>query len=283
MGRQGGPGGRYVEEEKKAELGHEETDSEEAERLGPYVLHEHVPQEGYRQGELYLASHEASGVRTLVLKPGPSGPEAPQPQSEWEARCVASAEPPYLAIEVESTRCARNPERPGVEEMMSTFEQMRNGLERMARLYLDFEPKPRPAWQRLAQVLAACAVACALVFAAGHLASPSPSGADAGTQVPPEVLGAQEMELDEVPESFTHERPEHPPVEDSVLARPMPSVPFKGQKRPPCTPRSQEEVVGACWAVLEAKAPCPKDVYESKGKCYLPILIPEAPPYAGDN
>jgi hypothetical protein len=68
------------------------------------------------------------------------------------------------------------------------------------------------------------------------------------------------------------------PQEQSVLARPLPSEPFKGQKRPPCTRYVQVELVGACWGPHELKAPCPDELYEHKGKCYLPILASKPPP-----
>ena len=45
-----------------------ESGWEEAERLGPYQLHEQVPQAEHSRGELYRATHEMSGAEALVLK-----------------------------------------------------------------------------------------------------------------------------------------------------------------------------------------------------------------------
>ncbi|WP_245815021.1 hypothetical protein [Cystobacter ferrugineus] len=64
----------------------------------------------------------------------------------------------------------------------------------------------------------------------------------------------------------------------SVLARPLPREPFKGQKRPPCTRYAEVELVGACWLPHELKAPCPDVLYEHQGKCYSPAFSAKQPP-----
>jgi hypothetical protein len=64
----------------------------------------------------------------------------------------------------------------------------------------------------------------------------------------------------------------------SVLARPLPREPFKGQKRPPCTRYAEVELVGACWLPHELKAPCPDVLYEYQGKCYSPAFSAKPPP-----
>ncbi|WP_309889904.1 hypothetical protein [Archangium sp.] len=51
------------------------------------------------------------------------------------------------------------------------------------------------------------------------------------------------------------------------------SNPFKGQKRPPCSPRSEEEINGGCWVPHELKAPCPEDLFEHKGKYYTTAML----------
>ena len=70
------------------------------------------------------------------------------------------------------------------------------------------------------------------------------------------------------------------PEEQPALARPLPREPFKGQKRPPCTRYVEVELVGACWAPHELKAPCPEVLYEYEGKCYLPSFSAKPPPPA---
>ena len=68
------------------------------------------------------------------------------------------------------------------------------------------------------------------------------------------------------------------PPGQPVLARPLPKEPFKGQKRPPCTRYVEVELVGACWAPHELKAPCPETLFEYQGKCYLPSFSAKPPP-----
>lgn len=61
-----------------------------------------------------------------------------------------------------------------------------------------------------------------------------------------------------------------------TIARPMPSAPFEGQKKPPCNKHlGQVEANGACWLALEVKPSevpgCGPDYFEHGGKCYLPV------------
>jgi hypothetical protein len=63
-----------------------------------------------------------------------------------------------------------------------------------------------------------------------------------------------------------------------VLARPLPREPFKGQKRPPCTRYTEVELIGACWVPHKLKAPCPENLYEHQGECYLPMFSVKPPP-----
>lgn len=48
-----------------------------------------------------------------------------------------------------------------------------------------------------------------------------------------------------------------------------------GQKKPPCAPRREREVAGACWVPHLERPPCPEGTYEgvSRGEalCLLPI------------
>jgi hypothetical protein len=53
-----------------------------------------------------------------------------------------------------------------------------------------------------------------------------------------------------------------------VIAYPFPSKPYRGQKRPPCTPRIAVEINGGCWVPHKLKAPCPEELHEYKGECY---------------
>jgi eukaryotic-like serine/threonine-protein kinase len=62
------------------------------------------------------------------------------------------------------------------------------------------------------------------------------------------------------------------------LARPLPEKPFPGQRQPPCKPRIEAVLRGACWVELGAKPPCSNDAYEWEGKCYIPSLPPARQP-----
>jgi serine/threonine protein kinase len=56
------------------------------------------------------------------------------------------------------------------------------------------------------------------------------------------------------------------------LARPLPEKPFPGQLQPPCTPRIETVLRGACWVEISAKPPCGNTAYEWEGKCYFPSM-----------
>ena len=53
--------------------------------------------------------------------------------------------------------------------------------------------------------------------------------------------------------------------------------PFPGQKRPPCEPRAEREVAGACWEPHLEKPPCPPGYYEGDGMCLKPVLAAKRP------
>jgi hypothetical protein len=53
---------------------------------------------------------------------------------------------------------------------------------------------------------------------------------------------------------------------------------FQGQKKPPCTPRKEREIMGACWVPHVEKPPCPEDTFEHKGACYMAIMATKRPP-----
>jgi hypothetical protein len=244
-----------MDEEKKPESG--------GEPLGPYLLHEQLEQDEPGRGELYRATHETTGATALVLKPSGDGP---LPLGEWQVRCVCSASPGYLALEVERSSWSRTPDRHWVEGLVFTLEDVHEAMRRMARALPTYE-EPRP-WWRLGGAVAGAAAVCALLFVLLRPApvSPPPAG--------PVGAGTGEERPDTFSDGALYDTPLGPPG----LARPLPREPFKGQKRPPCTRYAEEELVGACWVLLEVKAPCPESLYEHQGKCYLPIFSARPPP-----
>jgi serine/threonine protein kinase len=57
------------------------------------------------------------------------------------------------------------------------------------------------------------------------------------------------------------------------IGREIPHEPMKGQRKPPCIPRREKEIRGACWVRIgDMEAPCGND-FEWEGRCYIPSLI----------
>jgi len=57
---------------------------------------------------------------------------------------------------------------------------------------------------------------------------------------------------------------------------PLPRKPYKGQKRPPCTPWVEVKINGGCWVPHLLKAPCPEELFAYQGQCYTTAML--APP-----
>jgi hypothetical protein len=52
------------------------------------------------------------------------------------------------------------------------------------------------------------------------------------------------------------------------ISRELPKNPLPGQRKPPCTPRKERAINGACWVHLGMDAPC-GDEFEWEGRCYM--------------
>jgi hypothetical protein len=252
-----------MDEEKKSE-----ASGEGPERVGPYLLQEQVQQSEDSQGELYLATHETSGATALVRKH--AAEEGTAPRKEWRVRLGCWASQGYSALEVEHTDWARAQDKQSAESLLPTLEGVHEEVRRMARVVADPHP-PRLRWPR-GVALASAATVGTLLFALVCLAlvSQSPSV----PSVPPsyEVSTAAET-LD-----FRAWLADTTPPGQTVFARPLPKEPFKGQKRPPCTRYTEVELVGGCWAPHKLKAPCPQDLFEYQGECYIPSFSAKPPP-----
>jgi hypothetical protein len=252
-----------MDEEKKSE-----ASGEGAERVGPYLIQEQVQQSDDSQEELYLATHETSGATALVRKH--AAEEGKVPRKDWRVFLGSWASRGYSAMEVEHTDWARAQDRQSAESLLLTLEGVLEEVRRMVRT-VSGPQAPLLRW-RLGWGVASAVTVGALLLALVRLAPVSQ---------PPSVLPAplshEEPTAVEMPD-FRAWLSDTTPQGEAVFARPLPKEPFKGQKRPPCTRYTEVELVGACWAPHELKAPCPEDLFEYQGKCYLPSFSARPPP-----
>ncbi len=256
-----------------------ESSWEDAERLGPYELREQMPQAGYLRGTIYRAIHVITGATALVYKPAAGDEAGSKPLRGWRTRYVSSSAPEYIAVEMERAPQSLAPDIHSAETLEIMLEDMQEGLRRMEQA-LSAAPKPRFP-RHLGLVLAGAAAVCALFFFRVHLAPESapPSYPEPLVSTPLSPLRPDVPTTTEPTDSFTHGLlPDTTPPGETVLARPLPREPFKGQKRPPCTRHVEVEINGGCWGPHELKAPCPDELYEHKGKCYLPMISAKPPP-----
>jgi hypothetical protein len=201
----------------------------ESEQLGPYRLQEQVVESAPGQGELYRATHEVSGARALVLKPGPT--DGSLPRTDWRVRCVSSASPSYLALEVEHSPWSPPPEEHSAEALVCVLEDVRGALRRLGQAF-PVPSQPRLRW-RLGLASAGAAAVCALAFAlVPQSSAPPPPGAPDSpvASAEPAPLG-QKIPTDALiprDDSPLLSLPGGPP---SALARPLPDKPYIGQKR----------------------------------------------------
>ncbi|MFL5353990.1 hypothetical protein [Archangium sp.] len=250
---------------------------EELEQLGPYQLQEQVPQSPDSQGELYRATHETSGASALVLKPAE---EDKVSQKDWRVLLSASASENYVAMQVEQTPWSVSPEKHSVESLVFTLEGVQEGVRSMDRA-LAGPQAPRPLW-RLGLSLASAAAVFALVRLVSG--SPPPSDSEPLADVPPVLMSDNAQEAAGTPDPFSSGAlVDTADAGESVIARPLPREPFKGQKRPPCNRYAEVELIGACWTPHELKAPCPDVLYEYQGKCYVPNFSAKPPPQSVDQ
>jgi hypothetical protein len=255
----------------------EEKKWEERTQVGPYQLEEQLPQDPDTPGELYLATHEETGATALVLKPASGEDEAPIP--DFQVHFIASQEEDYLALEVKDSRRARAPDRHSADALVEVLGDVREGVGRMARA-LDGPEEPRPLWRGVF-ALGIVAAVCALAFMLGRLAfgPPPPSSPEFLANTPPGLIndGGPSADGDADP-SYNAWLSDTVDAGESVITRPLPREPFKGQKRPPCIRYTEVELVGGCWMEHALKAPCPDSLFEHQGKCYAPSFSAKPPP-----
>jgi len=261
-----------MDEEKKSEASGDET-----ERLGQYLLQEEVRRSAPGQEEVYAATDESSEAAALLLKL--TAEQVAALGKSWRVFLDYCASGGFLAMRVERTPWSRSPDRQSVESLLFTFAAVLDGVRHMARVVPDIR-EPRPRWH-LGLALAGAVALGALLFVLVRPApvSPPPSGPDPMASAAPAPVRAEVPTTTEKPDPLVSSWVvKVTPQGQSVFALPFPRERFKGQKRPPCTRYSEVELVGGCWVPHELKAPCPGDLYEHQGKCYLPVLATQPPP-----
>ncbi|WP_375766585.1 hypothetical protein NR798_33545 [Archangium gephyra] len=252
-----------MDEEKKSE-----ASGEDAERVGPYLIQEQVQQSDDSQEELYLATNETSGATALVRKH--AAEEGKAPRKDWRVFLGSWASRGYSAMEVEHTDWARAQDRQSAESLLLTLEGVLEEARRMVRA-VSGAHEPRLRW-RLGWGVAGAVTGCALLLTLVRLAPVSQPPSALPAPLSHEVPTAVEMS------DFRAWLADTTPPGEPVFARPLPKEPFKGQKRPPCTRYTEVELVGACWAPHKLKAPCPEDLFEYQGECFLPSFSAKPPP-----
>lgn len=70
----------------------------------------------------------------------------------------------------------------------------------------------------------------------------------------------------------------------NVLGRPMPREPFPGQLRPPCDPKMERVINGACWVgpIGDEKPPCGPKAFDYEERCYMPSFNAPRFPTSGE-
>jgi hypothetical protein len=264
-----------MDEEKKSEAGWNEP-----ERVGPYRLEAQVSQSRDGREGLYLATNETSGALALVLVLKTAFHKGVGVLKQWRVRFIFSASEGYKALEAEETPYAVAADRQSAESLMSTLEAVAQAVRHMDEALPVFD-RPRPK-RRLGLGLASAVAVCTLLFALVQLnsESPPPGGLEPLADSPPLLTSDDSQVSARTPDApfASGALVDTSDAGDSVLARPLPREPFKGQKRPPCTRYAEVELIGACWTPHKLKAPCPDVLYEHQGECYVPNFSAKPPP-----
>lgn len=173
---------------------------------------------------------------------------------------------------VESSPWSFSADQHSEEQLVFLFEDLRDSVKRMGRHISSDEP-----WLRRRPVMAliSAAVACAVLLVCIQLARLSPTtGPGSSERATPAHTVSTDTALPVTGNSLIYGLDGG----TESIAHPFPPQPYKGQKRPPCNPRVEVEIMGACWVPHELKAPCPEELYEYKGRCFTTSMAPPSTP-----
>ncbi|ATB33636.1 protein kinase [Melittangium boletus] len=248
-----------------------DTPPREGSRLGPYLLGRLHPDSDPALGYVYEAHHIETGAPALVMVPDASNPWAPR--ASCAVRSLSEVSPPFVSVEVERTPGATTR---ALHELtllhirlsgaMTCVEDCEDTAAFLSREPHLAPPSPRPR-RRLLPLGLATLGGVALVM--GLLLWPrAPAPKDATLDVGEvETVSGESVSWVDLAAST---RP--------IIGYPLPSKPFKGQHKPPCTEGAEVEINGGCWAQLKQDAPCPRTTAEHQGKCYMPVRDPPPEP-----
>ncbi|QRN96650.1 hypothetical protein JRI60_47990 [Archangium violaceum] len=246
-----------MHEEKKSE-----TSGEAVKQVGPYQLHEQVPQDNYSRGELYRDTHETSGETTLVFKPAATDEKGSGPLTDWQVRLTSSASDGYVSMKAENPPRSVATDEHSVESLVCTFEEVREAVGRMDHA-LHAANKPRP-WWRLGLALSGGAAVLVVALLSATLA-------------PVDEMRVQQQVTVKAWTTDVHVDPV--PVRSGEAPRPVPN-----QKHAPCAAGLEREVSGVCWIATEHAPPnCPPQTVSYDGKCLLPVAKPRPVPTSVDG
>ncbi|WP_239014764.1 hypothetical protein [Archangium violaceum] len=195
----------------------DESSWEEVERLGPYQLREQVPLDEPGRGELFRARNETSGTTALLFKPAEA--DGAEPLTDWRERCVSSASPGYLALEVEQTPWSVAPDKQSTETLLCTLEDVLAGVRRMSQAVSSNDPR---RWRHLGWVMAGVASACVLGFSEPDAVASAPAPMD--QEAPPDTA---------VLDAFTSSLGDTRPRDSRFSPGPCLASPSRGRSVPP--------------------------------------------------
>ncbi|MFE8599838.1 hypothetical protein [Archangium violaceum] len=228
-------------------------------QVGPYRIRRRYRDTGRETGRVYEAVHAETGRSAVLVSPGPA--EEWKPGAEWRVYAAAGLNPPHLSIEVE--RAPGGATTRDVEELTLMLGRLARVVSRLegrpdAAAHLGGQVAHRQLRPRRVRWLLMSGNLAAILLVLLWPREVSESAVVGGPDELVPVSGAVDT--------------------GGIIGRDMPKQPFPGQKRAPCTPRSQVELNGVCWIEMAAKAPCPEDVVEHGAKCYVPVFTPPPVP-----
>lgn len=239
-------------------------------RIGPYHVGERYHGIPSDEGHIYEAHHIETRASALVVMPGKD--ENWSTSHPWSIRVTGVSSPASLVLEV-----GKAPQSEGsvlhaltlmlirLSGAMALIEDREDARAHVTRRALLPGRRQRVMKWGFMGMGVALAAGLALI-----LWPHTPKDKDQRHA----STGSAQAARDE-PIAFTDTQDTSLP---SVIGYPMPEVPFKEQKRPPCIPVTETEIRGGCWTQHKLDAPCPRSTAEYQGKCFMPVKKPDPQP-----